>query len=254
VTERIYLAKIPTDLFSISSLHNLIGNVIECNQKKIFLHSNSHLIKLSNSTDKWLIEFFNDNSNAVMCDGSGIEFGAKLTNQVVPPKIPYNTWIWDFANYLAENGYSLFLLGADEKTICKASENLIKHNSNLNIVDYHNGYFDKNKNSSENRKVLNLINQYKPNVLLVGFGMPTQEKWVKENKNELEVNAIFTCGGAFDFISGSKPVAPSIIRKLHIEFLFRTLLEPRRLFKRNIIDNFYFIYYVITEHFRKDKS
>ena len=116
---------------------------------------------------------------------------------------------------------------------------------------HHHGYFDKRRGSEENNKVLEDIRSKKPNTLLVCFGMPVQEQYVRDNYSELQANILMTGGGALDFFSGDARTAPLIFRKLYLEWLFRMLREPRRLWKRYLIGNFQFLYYVLR--YRKSR-
>lgn len=239
--DKIFVASVRIDLFTVASLHETIKSTIQHNDKKIFFHANARLVELANTTDRWLIEIFDTERNYVMCDGSGIQLAAKLTRQSVPKKIPYNLWIWELTSFLAKNNFSIFFLGADDSTLSKTIERLRTHSPTLNIVGYHNGYFDKNSGSAQNRHVLSEIDRHKPHALLVGFGMPLQERWIIENLDMISCNAIFTCGGAFDFISGKKMVAPYLFRATYLEWLFRFIQEPIRLFSRATRSNFNFI-------------
>lgn len=233
--DKIDVAGISVNLFSVSTLNETIRKVIIHQEKRLFLHANARLIRLAHRGDEWLLPFFKGEVDYVMCDGVGIQWAAFLSNQRIPEKIPYNIWIWDFIKFLVQNDFSIYLLGADEKTIIKAKEKLLLKEPKLRILGYRNGFFNKERAQSENTSVIEQINKVNPNILLVGFGMPLQEKWIQENYKDLKVNCILSCGGAFDFVSGNKAVAPYLIRKLSLEWLFRWILEPRRLLKRNTV-------------------
>lgn len=237
--EKVYIGEIPINIISKEILYKKLTTIISNNEKHVFLHANAHLIKLAQySKNQWLVDFFNATNISVMCDGGGIQLAAKITHQIVPEKIAYNTWIWELVDILVLNNWNIFILGANEKTIIKAKENILKYNPNVKIVGHQHGYYDKSIESFENEKVIQKINNSNAHIILVGFGMPTQEKWIKENMHHLKVNALFTCGGAFDFIAGNKAVAPKWIRQIYMEWLFRSILEPKRLFYRNLSSNF----------------
>src|SRR5690606_29158132 len=227
--DKIEIANIPIHLFTVSTLHKTIKVAVISNSKTLFLHANARLIELANSKEKWLQEFFNMENGYVICDGAGVQLAARLTNQEVPEKIPYNSWIWPFAQFMSEENFTVFLLGADKSTISTSKRRLEERVPGLRIVGIRDGYFNKDRNSADNQKVVEYINECDPDILLVGFGMPIQERWVKENYDSINSRCIFPCGGAFDFISGNKPVAPKIFQKLYLEWLFRFVLEPVRL-------------------------
>lgn len=252
--DKIQVANIPVNLFTVSTLHETVKDVVRNQDRRVFLHANARLLELANTKEKWLVDFFNEPTNYVMCDGSGIQLAAKLTGQPIPEKIPYNTWIWSFAKFLEEEKITLFLLGADKKTIASAKSELERHAKDIRVVGISHGYFSKAKNSPENIKTIDFINSCKPDILLVGFGMPIQERWIKENVEALNVRCIFSCGGAFDFISGNKPVAPKFIRMIHMEWLFRFMLDPVRLFSRVSISFLRFGKVLVKEVMGKNRN
>jgi len=232
MVKSIVIANIPIHLLTINSLHEIVRDTVHSGKKKLFLHANARLIELANTNETWLQEFCKNQVDYVMCDGSGIQLAARITRQPVPKKIAYNIWIWIFVKFLKEHDFSIFLLGADKSTIANAKEQLENYADGLKIVGVHHGFFDRKSESDENLEVLGHINRVKPDILLVGFGMPIQEIWIKENYKRINVRCIFSCGGAFDFISGNKKVAPKVFRKLYLEWLFRFMHEPFRLFER----------------------
>ena len=87
-------------------------------------------------------------------------------------------------------------------------------------------------------------------ILFVGMGTPKQEEWIYNNIQSLKCNVAIGVGGLFDFYSGSKLRAPSMLRKIHLEWAFRLLYEPQRLWKRYIIGIPHFIYLVIRQRLK----
>jgi len=242
--EKIIIGRIPVHLINYDILHSHIANLISEKKRKAILHSNAHLVQLANSKEQWLQDFFLNDVELVMCDGSGIQLAAYLTNQKIPEKIAYNIWFWEFAKFCSSNKFSIFLLGGKEEVVELAAKNLKSKNAELKLF-YHHGYFNKNTYSNENKMVIDLINEIRPNILVVCFGMPLQEKYIKENINKLNVNIVMSAGGALDFFAGKSKVAPFVFRKFYLEWLYRLLLEPYRLFQRYLIGNFKFLYYAI---------
>ena len=103
----------------------------------------------------------------------------------------------------------------------------------------HQGYFNVDPASAENRAVLQAIERYQPDVLLVGMGMPRQEIWLIRNYEALPICAMFTVGGAFDYEGGVQIPCPRWIGQLGMEWLFRLCMDPRRLFRRYCIEPCY---------------
>jgi N-acetylglucosaminyldiphosphoundecaprenol N-acetyl-beta-D-mannosaminyltransferase len=138
----------------------------------------------------------------------------------------------------------LFLLGSENETISKTAIYLQKKYPNMNICGYHNGYFSED----EEQKLVEKINESNANLLLVGMGFPLQEKFVLKYKEKLAVNLIWSVGGLFDILSGTKKRSPAFFRNLRLEWLYRLLLEPGRMLHRNTIAAFWSLSHII---FRK---
>ena len=247
----ISIGYIPISLFNESEVEREIDEVIKNNTIKLILNSNAHLIYLANSSNKWLIDVFNSDKTEVFCDGRSVILLAKLFKKKVPEKITYNIWIHNLLSYLNKNNYSLFLLGSSESVSQKSCEIINEKYPNVKLMA-HNGYFDKNNDSEENILVVKNINHFNPNVLLVCFGMPLQEKWILENKNSLNANVYLTGGAALDYFTGNFKMTPKLWDKLYLEWFYRLLQDPKRLWKRYTIGNLGFIYYSLKAFLKKN--
>ena len=124
------------------------------------------------------------------------------------------------------NGKKIFLLGASDEVAIKTKKTLEKINPNINIVGTFSGKADEEDDKISREK----INYSNAEIVFVAFGAPKQEKWIARNKDHLEKVLLFIgIGGTFDFISGHKKRAPKLIRKLNLEWLYRVIIEPRRI-------------------------
>ena len=110
------------------------------------------------------------------------------------------------------------------------------------------GYFDLE--SSKNQNICDKINNFEPNILMVGMGMPRQERWILKNFDILQVNVILNCGACFDYIAGEQKTPPRILGKLGLEWFFRFLNDPNRLFRRYFIEPFYLIPLMFKDFFK----
>jgi len=216
--------------------------VVRNKEKAIITYVNVHAINIAYET-RWFRDFING-SQLVFCDGFGIKWIARLLTgrdlyRLTPPD-----WFGRLADECSRQGYSMFLLGTRQDIVEKAAIILHTANPKLEIVGVHHGFFDKNVSSPENLEVLAEINALKPDILVVGFGMPTQEKWILENRNELNVHVIFPVGAFFDYIAGEIVRAPRWMTDNGLEWLGRLIIEPRRLWKRYVIGNPLFLWRV----------
>ena len=231
---------------SSKQINFLIGSAIKKNEKHIIgnLNINAANIALENS----LFQSFQEKCSLIFCDGKGIQLGAFLTGQDVPPHVTYHTWMFELLEYCNKMKYSLFFLGSKPGIGEKAISNINLKYPNLSIKCHH-GYF--NKEGKENSNVIKKINSFRPNILIVGFGMPLQEQWILSNMHSLEVN-IFLNGGAYlEWISGNQKQSPKWMTKFGLEWFYRFLKEPKRLFRRYIIGNPLFIYRLFKMHYFK---
>ncbi|MDZ7692689.1 MAG: WecB/TagA/CpsF family glycosyltransferase [Balneolaceae bacterium] len=96
----------------------------------------------------------------------------------------------------------MYFLGNEEGVAEKAKEELLKRYPSLEVVGTHHGFFKKE--GEENEKVIEEINQLNPDILVVGFGMPLQERWILKNRSKLDVGIIMTGGNCFNFLAGNR--------------------------------------------------
>jgi N-acetylglucosaminyldiphosphoundecaprenol N-acetyl-beta-D-mannosaminyltransferase len=129
---------------------------------------------------------------------------------------------------------SLFLLAGKPGVAEVAAGKLKTVAPDLEIATHH-GYFQKT--GSENEQVIARINAFRPDILYVGFGMPLQEKWIKNNIDRVETKVFLPLGACLDFYTGQVYRGPRWLTDHGLEWLARLLTEPRRLWRRYLIGN-----------------
>lgn len=181
----------------------------------------------------------------VQADGCGVYAAAKFLypRQKYLKSIQTGT---DFYPKLLElankNCYSIYFLGSTEKVLLALAERIRIKYPNIKIAGYHHGYFD-----IRDRSVVEKINSVHPNILLIGMGVPRQEFWLYDNFDDLSVSVAITVGAGIEFISGVKKRAPKIFQSLGLEWFFRLLQEPRRLWRRYLLGIPKFLYIVLRQ-------
>jgi N-acetylglucosaminyldiphosphoundecaprenol N-acetyl-beta-D-mannosaminyltransferase len=163
----------------------------------------------------------------------------------IPERIAVTDWLWNLCSYCAKKEFSLFFLGTTQKVIEKAAKKLIMKLPNLIIKGTHHGFF--NKDGYENNGVIDLINKAKPDILIVSFGMPLQEKWLKDNWEKLDAKVFLVGGACFDYASGYLRRGPKLLANNGLEWFCRLLIEPRRLWQRYLIGNAVFFIQIVKE-------
>jgi len=156
------------------------------------------------------------------------------------------------AEQAVERGWRLFYLGSRPGVADKGAARLRKQYPGLQIQTHH-GHFDPAKDSDENRKVLAEINAYAPDILFVGMGMPRQEIWILENHEDLHANAVFPTGALMDYVAGEIATPPRWLASLYMEWLYRLVSEPTRLWRRYLLEP-WFVFGQVLRHCFKFKS
>jgi N-acetylglucosaminyldiphosphoundecaprenol N-acetyl-beta-D-mannosaminyltransferase len=217
--------------------------IISRGDSEVILNTNVHGINLAQHMP-WLREFRNS-TRITHADGAGIALGARLLGHRMGPRVCINDFIWDLARLCRENGWSIFLLGAAPDVVARAAEALKAREPEIRIAGVHDGYFAKQ--GPESDRVVELINRARPHVLLVGFGMPVQERWVRDNAARLNANVTMVVGGFFDRLSGTVPWTPRWMTNNGMEWVYLSLRRPRRFFERYLLGNPKFVLQVLLE-------
>lgn len=182
-----------------------------------------------------------NSAELVIPDGIGVEIGLKILGYNVR-RIAGIEFSHRMIEECAKNSQSVALVGAKPQIVEKAKENLEKEISGLYITYAHDGYF------SNDEKIINELKIRQPRLVLCALGSPKQEEFIIKAKQVLP-NALFVgVGGSFDVWSGVVERAPEIYQKLGLEWLYRTVKEPKR-FKRIFPTLPLFVLKVLREKF-----
>ena len=160
-------------------------------------------------------------------DGIGVAIASKLKGGKIQCRVSGIDLATDILKISQKQGYKIFLLGAEKGIAKKAANNIKKQFPKIKICGVHHGYF--NKSGIENKRVIKKIKKSRPDVIFVCFGFPSQEKWIIKNAPALPSAKIFIgLGGTLDVWSGKARRAPVFFKALGLEWLYRTVKEPRR--------------------------
>lgn len=250
--EPVRLLGVKVHPLTVEQLHAEISTIIRDNRHEMVLHVNVHAMNLAYE-QPWFKALLNA-AHLVFCDGAGVILGARLQGRTIPERITYADWLWELAAFAAASGFSLFFLGARPGVAQAATDRLRERYPDLRIVGVRDGYFDKRPGHAENDAVVRQINAVRPNILLVGFGMPMQERWLEENWGRLDVNIALTGGAVFDYASGTLRRAPRVMTDNGLEWLGRLAVEPGRLWRRYLLGNPAFLWRVLRERTRRDQG
>ena len=198
----------------------------------LFFANTNFVVKCRGLSDKMDTE-----SILIVNDGIGMDVAALLIHR---SRFKENLNGTDFTPYLlrqAVRPLRLFLLGSKPQVIGRAAE-YARQQLGQEVVGICDGY----AGMSEIR-LLERIERAQPDVLLVALGNPVQEQWIMQHWEALNVPLVMGVGALFDFWAGAKPRAPRVVQSLHLEWLYRLCLEPRRLLRRYTVDIMRFLLY-----------
>lgn len=210
-----------------------IYDLAESKEPAFVAFVNPHCFNVS-STDRRYTEIL-QNADMVLPDGIGIKIAGMLIGADVRENVNGTDMFPRLCEKAVELDKTLFLLGAAPGVAETTRKNMLNRIPGLNIAGTWHGYF--NDNSEEEEQIISAINMAKPDVLLVAKGVPKQEKWIARNLDRLDVGVAIGVGGLFDFYSGRIKRAPVWVRELGMEWGWRLMMEPSRMFDRYVIGN-----------------
>ncbi len=237
------------DPVTVAELHARILGFVREGGHALVLHANVHGLNLC-YRDPGLRSFFNA-ASLVFCDGSGVMLAARILGERIPERITYADWTWQLAAFAEREGLSLFFLGARPGVAEIAAVRLEERHPDLKIAGVHHGYFDWTVGAPENEAVVAEINAARPDLLLVGLGMPLQERWLMQNWDRLDARVALTGGAVFDYVSGELKRGPRVLTDNGFEWLARLLIEPGRLWRRYVVGNPIFLSRVLVQRLTK---
>lgn len=221
--------------FTINSLNKLIREIIKSNQKLFIGNHNLHSVYIYHKNKNFRALY--KNASYIHIDGMPLVWVGKLLGHSLGEKnrITYIDWFPLLLKEAKDRDWKIFYLGSRPGVAQKGAQKIVEDYPGLDIKTRH-GYFDTNSNSEENLEVVKRINEYNPNILLVGMGMPRQELWIKENITKINANVILNAGACMDYVAGEVATPPRWLGVVGLEWLFRFIKEPTRLARRYFIE------------------
>lgn len=166
-------------------------------------------------------------------DGIGVVLALRLRG-LAAQRVPGSELMPALCSAAAGAGWPIFLLGASEEVNAAAADQLTRRYPGLQIAGRQDGYFQ----DSDLPGLRQQINRSGARILFAAMGSPKQEEWIEANRSLLGVNVFQGVGGTFDVIAGRVRRAPALWRRLNLEWLYRLLSQPRRLFRQRALPVF----------------
>ena len=202
------------------------------------------IVKMQSDRDYYEID---KKAEWVICDSKILYLCSKLTKHPLKTTIPGSSFFPAFYEYHRnDENCKIFLLGAMEGVAQKAMERINEKVGRKIVVGAYSPSYGFEKKQNENNDIYKMINDSGANVVLVGVGCPKQEKWIDAHKTMMPgVDIWMALGATIDFEAGNIKRAPKIWQKLYLEWFYRFLQEPKRMYKRYFVDDpIFFLYFI----------
>jgi N-acetylglucosaminyldiphosphoundecaprenol N-acetyl-beta-D-mannosaminyltransferase len=225
--------------------NQIIKHIKNKNKKIKFLstiNTNSLLVIQNDNTFKKALMY----SNWLIPDGYGAVIACKLLGLKIRERITGSD-IFNEINYKLNKhiNYNCVFLGSTKKTLKLIVKKMKLNYPNIKIKGCLSPPFKNIYSTAETNKMINFINKKKPDILWVGLTQPKQEKWIYENFNKLDTKFVGAIGAVFDFYPDLIKRAPIIVQDFGLEWLYRIIQDPKRLWKRYLFCNLNFIFIIL---------
>lgn len=223
----------------------------QINRKTVVSHINVRGMNIAYE-QPWYREFLNK-SDVVFCDGFGVLLAAKLLGFSMQGchRMTCPDYIETLVKACEKSNVSLFLLAGKPGIVDQAIKQMNAIAPGLRVQGHH-GHFDKS--GSENDAVVQKINEFKPDILYIGFGMPLQEKWILDNMERVEARVFLPLGACLDFYTGNVYRGPRWMTDRGLEWLTRLVTEPQRLWGRYVVGNPLFFYRLLKHSVFRNRA
>lgn len=177
-------------------------------------------------------------SSLVTADGNPLIWASRLFSKPLPERVTGSDLVPDLFTLAEDNKVEItvFLLGAAAGVAEVAQKNIENRWNYINVTGVYSPPLGFEHNEDEKNKIISLINEKKPDLLIVGLGAPKQEMWAKDVQEKLNVKALLCVGATIDFLAGERKRAPLWVQKIALEWFYRMMSEPGRLGKRYLIN------------------
>jgi N-acetylglucosaminyldiphosphoundecaprenol N-acetyl-beta-D-mannosaminyltransferase len=173
-------------------------------------------------------------------DGMGVVLGARLLGHEVPERVAGVDLFHQLLAMGARRGYSVYLLGATDEVVAETARRVSQLYPGLKLAGFHNGYF-----WSDEQAMVERIRASGAQLLFVAITSPKKENFINRWRDQLGVTFVMGVGGTFDVVAGKVKRAPLWMQKYGLEWLYRVIQEPRRMWKRYLVTNCQFAWLLV---------
>lgn len=239
--QRITILNTVIDVLNVQETIELVEKYVETKTPLQLMGVNADKINEVNQNKK--MKKIVNSCGVINADGASVVLASRYLGKPLPERVAGIDLMQKLVSLSEEKGYSIYLLGAKQEVVEKTKKILQKTYPALKIVGIHNGYFKEKDWISISTE----LKEKKPDFVFVGITSPMKEYLIEFLQNNGNDAVFMGVGGSFDVISGNIPRAPLWMQKCNLEWLFRVMQEPNRLFKRYFVGNWIFIKSVYLE-------
>jgi N-acetylglucosaminyldiphosphoundecaprenol N-acetyl-beta-D-mannosaminyltransferase len=186
-------------------------------------------------------------ASLVLADGMPLVWASRVLGRPLKDRVTGADLLPRACAMAAAHGRSVFLLGGRDGVAELAARNLAARYPGLRIAGTYSPPLGFERDAAENRRIAALVNRARPDLLAIGLGAPKQELWIAQHRRSLDFGVALCVGAALDFAAGTLPRAPRWLRESGFEWAWRLAREPRRLWKRYLVDDMAFGRIVLRE-------
>jgi N-acetylglucosaminyldiphosphoundecaprenol N-acetyl-beta-D-mannosaminyltransferase len=243
---KVDICGIKVDKYSFDEVVDQIINhaVLKQSPEYVVTPNAQHIVTLQKDN---LFRKIYQNAFLTVPDGVSLLWAAKLFNTPLSERVTGIDLFERLCQKSAEIGLKIFLLGGRPGAAEKAADTLRKRYPNIKVVGTYCPPYGFESDQLELEKINFAILSAKPDILFVGLGAPKQEYWMYQNYQNLNVPVSLGIGVSFELVSGIVQRAPRFMQEIGLEWFFRLIVEPRRLWKRYVIGNTIFILLVLKQ-------
>jgi N-acetylglucosaminyldiphosphoundecaprenol N-acetyl-beta-D-mannosaminyltransferase len=241
--DKIELFGCPVDSLNLDQTIGRIGTIIQKRAPR--RHSALNAAKIVRMRKDERLRQIVTASDMVSADGQSVVWASRLLGKPLPERVAGIDLMQKLLRLAQERGYGVYLLGATEEVLLTLRERLMGGYPGLNVVGWRNGYFS----GREEESVIEEINAAGADILFVGMSTPKKEYFLGKYQGRLRVPFCMGVGGSFDVLSGKSKRAPQVMRRMGLEWFYRFMQEPARLWKRYLVTNLLFLLYLLRERF-----
>lgn len=236
-------------LYEVDDYLRIIRATVASRDRLIILHHNLHSLYLWFKHESVRDTYRHD---LVMIDGMPVIWLLKLAGRSAQHRhrVAWIDFFWPLMEVAQERGWRVFHLGSPDEVLREGLRRVRDRYPRLAIAGHH-GFFDATPGSADNARIVRVINEFAPDVCLVGMGMPRQERWIATHAELLTAPAVLTCGACMEFIAQVASTPPRWLGPLGLEWSYRLLANPRRFAHRYLVEPWILAGFLLRESLRR---